>query len=445
MRHTEKIGFWIAVALVMGNMIGSGIFLLPSSLAPYGVVGLFGWIVSAAGSIALALVFARLSRFDPAPGGPYAFTRLAFGDLAGFIVAWGYWISVWCGNAAIAIAFVGYLEPFMPNVVHAPASAAMAAIVAVWVLTAVNVAGVREAGQVQAVTTVLKIVPLVAVGLVGVVVADATHFTMAPAASAGGGGGVAAALATSVTLTFWAFGGLESATIPAGSIENPERTIPRATIVGTLLCTAIFILGTVGVMGVVAPDTLAAAPAPFADAARAMFGGWAGWLVAAGAAIACFGALNGWILIASQVSLAIASDRLFPRVFSRVSANGTPVHGLVISSALTTVLIVLNSSGTLVHVFTFLILLGVLAALVPYAFSALAELVLERRRGQVSGQASRRASVIAVLAFAYSLWAIIGSGLEVIGWGTLLLVAGLPVYWLVRSQARQQADRAGSP
>jgi basic amino acid/polyamine antiporter, APA family len=442
MPSVKKIGFWIAVALVMGNMIGSGIFLLPSSLAPYGVVGLGGWLVSAAGSIALALVFARLSHFDPAPGGPYAFTRLAFGDLAGFVVAWGYWISVWCGNAAIAIAFVGYLEPFIPGVVHVPASAAMAAIVAVWVLTAVNIAGVREAGQVQAVTTVLKIVPLVAVGLAGVVLADATHFVMAPAASHAG---VIGALATSVTLTFWAFGGLESATIPAGSIENPERTIPRATIVGTLLCTAIFILGTVGVMGVVAPDTLAAAPAPFADAARAIFGGWAGWLVAAGAAIACFGALNGWILIASQVSLAIASDRLFPRVFSRVSSNGTPVHGLVISSALTTVLIVLNSSGTLVHVFTFLILLGVLAALVPYAFSALAELVLERRRGRIGGQASLRASVIAVLAFGYSLWAIIGSGLEVIGWGTLLLTAGLPVYWLVRSQARQQADRPGSP
>jgi basic amino acid/polyamine antiporter, APA family len=436
MRTTRKIGFWIAVTLVMGNMIGSGIFLLPSSLAPYGGLGLLGWVISAAGSIMLALVFARLSHFHPAEGGPYAFTRLAFGDLIGFLVAWGYWISCWCGNAAIAIAFVGYLEPFLPNVVDAPASAAMAAIAAVWVLTAVNVAGIRAAGRVQAVTTVLKILPLAAVGIAGVLLADLSHFTMTPPA---GGGGVAGALATSATLTFWAFGGLESATIPADSIENPARTIPRATIVGTLLCAAVYIVSTVGVMGVVAPDALAAAPAPFADAARVTLGAWAGLLVAAGAAIACFGALNGWILIAGQMPMAIAADRLFPRAFGRVSSGGAPVTGLVVSSALTTALIVLNSSGTLVHVFTFIILLGTLSALVPYALSSLAGLLLERRRARPAGPVSARAIVVAVLAFVYSVWAIIGSGLEVIGWGVTLLAAGLPVYLLVRAQMRRPA------
>jgi APA family basic amino acid/polyamine antiporter len=145
----HRIGFWTAVALVMGNMIGSGIFLLPSSLSTYGGIGLLGWLVSAIGSILLALVFAQMSRLRPASGGPYAFTRLGFGDLAGFLVAWGYWVSVCCGNAAIALACVGYLEPFAPSLVHAPLVSAAMAAACVWVLTAVNVWGIREAGLVQ--------------------------------------------------------------------------------------------------------------------------------------------------------------------------------------------------------------------------------------------------------------------------------------------------------
>ncbi|MBA3886672.1 MAG: amino acid permease, partial [Acidobacteria bacterium] len=132
---TRVIGFWTAVSLVMGNMIASGVFLLPASLAPFGGISFAGWILSAGGSMMLALVFARLARFNPAAGGPYAYTRQAFGDLAGFLVAWGYWISVWCANAAIAVAFVGYLDPFFPAIVRDPASAAMLAIGTVWLLT----------------------------------------------------------------------------------------------------------------------------------------------------------------------------------------------------------------------------------------------------------------------------------------------------------------------
>ncbi len=430
----------MAVALVMGNMIGSGIFLLPASLAPYGGLGLVGWILSAIGSVLLALVFARLARFDPAEGGPYAYTRHVFGDLVGFLVAWGYWISCSCGNAAIALAFVGYLQPFMPSVVGTPVLAAALAALAVWGLTAVNAGGIREAGELQAVTTVLKIVPLVAIGVVGLLAADPSHFSVTQTS----GRSVAGALAASAALTFWAFGGLESATIPADSIRDPERTIPRATIVGTLLCAVIYIVSTMGVMGVIAPADLATTPAPFADAARATMGGWAGWAVAAGGAIACFGALNGWILIAGQMPLALAHDRLFPALFGRVTRRGAPVAGLVLSSALTSVLIVLNSSKDLVSVFTFILLLGILSALIPYALSSLAALVLERRRGRLSGRTSARAVTVAILAFAYSVWAIAGSGLDVIGWGLALLAAGVPVFVLMSARRGQTGVRPGS-
>jgi APA family basic amino acid/polyamine antiporter len=431
---TRHIGIWTAVALVMGNMIGSGIFLLPASLALFGGIGLAAWVVSAAGSICLALVFARLSRLDPAHGGPYAFTRKAFGDLAGFLVAWGYWISVWCGNAAIAMAGVGSLEPFFPTLVHTPAAAALLATAAVWLLTGVNVIGIREAGHVQNVTTVLKILPLVVIGIGGTMVFKASHFPIAAVA----GHSMAGSLAAAAALTFWAFGGLESATIPADAIHNPERTISRATIIGTALCAVIYIVSTIGVMSLIDPKTLATAPAPFADAAQVLFGGWARKAMAIGAAIACFGALNGWILIAGQVPMAIAKDGLFPRMFARVSRRGTPAHGLIISGLLTTGLLATTATDGLVKVFTFIILLGTLNALVPYAFSSLAGLIIERQ-GSGPSRASRGATVIAALAFAYALWAIGGSGADVVYWGFLLLLAGLPVYvWVARQRETER-------
>ena len=423
----SRIGFWMAVALVMGNMIGSGIFLLPASLATYGGIGLLGWTVSAAGSIFLALVFARMSRAHPAAGGPYAFTRLGFGDLAGFLVAWGYWISVCCGNAAIAIACVGYLEPFMPTLVRQPLAVSMMAMAAVWLLTLVNLWGIREAALVQLATTVLKILPLVLIGAAAFVWFTPGAFAMVSETPRAFGG----QLSTAAAMTFWAFGGLESATIPAGSVEDPQRTIPRATMVGTVLTAAIYIVSTIGVMSILPASQLRASTAPFADAAGVLVGHWAEAAVAIGAAVACFGALNGWILISGQVPLAIASDGLFPSVFGKASSRGTPAHGLIISSSLTTALIALNASRGLVELFTFIILLGTLNALVPYVFTSLAGFLIDGDLRQSRG--ARSSAVVAVLAFGYSLWMIGGAGTEVVYWGFLLLLSGLPVFvWVKR-------------
>jgi basic amino acid/polyamine antiporter, APA family len=422
---TRAIGFWTAVALVMGNMIASGVFLLPASLAPFGGISLGGWLLSTAGSVMLALVFARLARFRPAAGGPYAYTRLAFGDLAGFLVAWGYWISVWSANAAIAVAFVGYLDPFIPSLVRSPGAAAGIAIGAVWFLTAVNIWGVRPAGRVQAITTVLKIVPLVTIGVAGIFVLDPSHFTVADTSPRA----LAAGVTTTATLTLWAFLGLEVATVAAGSIRDPERTIPRATVTGTLLAAVIYITSTVGVMGILAPDVLSQSTAPFSDAARALAGDRAAMLVALGAAISCFGGLNGWILIVGQLPQAVAADGLFPKLFARTSSRGTPARGMIIASTLTSALIAMNYSRGLVELFTFIILLATLSVLIPYVFSSLAGFALQRRDPRM--RMSAGASTIAALAFGYSLWAVGGAGAEVVYWGFLLLLAGLPVYvWL---------------
>jgi basic amino acid/polyamine antiporter, APA family len=424
------LGFWMAVALVMGNMVGSGVFLLPASLAPFGAISLAGWLVSTVGAVLLALVFARLSASNPAAGGPYTYTRAAFGELAGFMVAWGYWISVWCTNAALAVALVGYLDPFFPSVVRNQASGAGLAIAAVWVLTAVNLRGVRTAGVVQVTTTVLKVLPLVFVGIGGLFVMNRAHFLVADTSP----GAIAHGVTATATLTLWAFLGLECATIPAANIRNPEHTIPRATVIGTLVAAAIYILGTLAVMGTVSPTVLGQTTAPYAEAARALAGNGGAAIVAIGAAISCFGALNGWILIVGQLPLAVAEDGLFPSFFRRRSSSGVPAIGLLVGGVLSTAMIAMNYTRGLVSLFTFMILLSTLSTLIPYVFCSLAGFLTSRTPGPRGTLGTPGTHAISALAFAYSLWAIGGAGADVVYWGFLLLLSGLPVYvWVVRT------------
>ena len=422
---SRKLGLWMATALVVGNMIGSGVFLLPASLGPYGGISLVGWLFTSTGAALLALAFARLARMIPKAGGPYAYTRAGFGDFAAFLVAWGYWISTCVGNAAIAVGMVGYLGFFWRPLAVSPTLGAGAALAAIWLLTGVNARGVREAGGVQLVTTVLKLVPLVAVGTIGLVFMHRENFTPFNVT----GHSTLSAVSATAALTLWAFLGLESATVPAGEVERPERTIPRATLLGTGIAAVVYVLGTVAVMGVIPPAALARSTAPFADAASTMWGSWAAHAVAAGAAISCFGALNGWILLQGQIPLAAALDGLLPPVLGRLSPRGTPVVSLVVSSVLVTLIVGTNYTKGLVAEFTFIILLATLTTLVPYAFSTAALVLMHvRERKRLSGAQLAQALAVALLAFLYSAWAIVGTGADAVFWGCVLLLAGVPVY-----------------
>jgi APA family basic amino acid/polyamine antiporter len=277
----------------------------------------------------------------------------------------------------------------------------------------------------QVVTTILKIAPLLAIGAVGLSHFEPSHFTDIDTNLRS----VVLAVSASATLTLWAFLGLESATVPAASIEDPDRTIPRATMLGTLLTAIIYVASTVGVMSLVAPGALGNSQAPFADAARTVWGGAGATTVALGASVSAFGALNGWVLLTGQLPLAVARDGLFPRVFARVSKRGVPVAGLVIGGALTTALVALNYTRGLVDLFTFFILLSTLNTLVPYVFSSLAVFLLPRADDR--SRLPHGIAIAAALAFLYSLWAIGGAGQETIYWGFLLLVCGLPVYVVI--------------
>lgn len=431
--RARSLGLGMATALVVGNMVGSGDYLLPSSLAKYGALAILGWVVTAVGAVLLALVFANLGRMYPQTGGPYTFSRLAFGEFIGFQTAWGYWIATWTSNAALAIGFVSYLDDFWTSLASNKLLAALVAIAAIWVLTWVNAIGVRQGGLVQVVTTIIKLIPLLFIAFVGLAFINTSHFS--PVNPSGESG--LDAVTNAATLTLFAFVGLESATVAAGDVKNPERTIPRATVIGTLLAAAVFVLGQIAVLGAIPASELARSTAPFADAAKVMFGSWAGTLVAVSAVIGTFGALNGWILLQGQVPLAAARDGLFPRIFGRTSRSGTPVLGLVISSALMTVLILMNYTASLVDQFTQIILLATLSILIPYTYTAAAQLMLMvTDRARFSARRLVRDGVIALLAFSYTLWAITGAGADIVLKGFLLLLAGIPVYvWIRRRNA----------
>jgi APA family basic amino acid/polyamine antiporter len=420
-----KVGIYIATALVVGNMIGSGIFLLPSALAEYGGISILGWIASGMAAFVLAIVFGRLSKLLPKTGGPYAFAKKGYGDFSGFLVGWGYWISILATNAAIAVGFAGYLTVFFPAIEGSNVHMAFVAIGAIWILTWVNSRGIKSGGAIQLVTTVLKILPLLTISIVGLFFFDIDHFIPFNVSAVSDVKAVAATL----TITLFAFLGVESATVPADNIHDPKKTIPRATLIGTLLTIGVYMISSVSVMGLLSPEELAASPAPFADAAQNIIGETGKYLVGLGALISTFGALNGWILIQSQMPYAMAMDKMFPPIFARKNKKDFPVVALIISSIIVTLIVYSNFTKGLVGMFTFLILLGTFTNLIAYIFSSMAEvLILIKTKPEKWEKKVLRSFIVGVPAFIFSIWAIYGAGQDIVFYGFLALMAGMPFY-----------------
>ncbi len=408
-------------------MIGSGVFLLPASLASYGSISLIGWIISAFGAATLAFVFIEFSKMLPGTsGGPYVYSRNGLGDFAGFLVAWGYWISVWCVNAAIAIALVSYLGVFFPILQSDNLLAVSVGLAIVWGVVWINTLGIREAGIFALITSILKIAPLLAIGLFGLFYLQTEHlfsFNISGLSNI-------QAITQTATLTFFAYMGVECATIPSGDIENPQKTIPRSTYFGLSVAALVYILGTTSLMGIIPPEQLQYSQAPFADAAAIIWGPWAENLVAIGAIVSTLGALNGWILVQGQIPAAISRDKLFPGVFAKENRKGVPALGILISSLLISVLMVMNYSRGLVEAFKFAILLSSMTSLIAYLFTAVSYVIVTaKKEGMKTGFVTK--AILGAFAFLFALWAIAGSGFEVVYWGFILLVLGIPVFvWM---------------
>lgn len=419
----KPLGFWSCWSLTVGCMIGSGVFMLPTLLAPYGMLSFGGWIIAGGGSIALALVFGRLAARTTCNGGPYAYSREAFGDLTGWLMAWAYWLSFLMGVPVVAIGFVGYLGVFIPALNDNAVAQALTALTLIGVFTAINIRGLKEMSAAQITLTILKIIPLLAIVALAFVAGERSNL---PAFNPSGQP-IFGALAAVALIALWPFTGFEVVTLPAANVKDCERTIPRALFIGMLTVVAIYLSATFAVMLLVPAEQLAQTTAPFAEAARA-FGAWGPKFIAGGALIATAGTLNGLIFSCGQMPMAVAHDKLAPRWLGVTTKGGSPINALLVSSAIASALLLLNYSRGLVGAYTFLLMMATALGLIYYVVVALAEL-------RYSTNPANKAlgwTAIAIIGIVYSLFAALGSGLEVLFWGCLVMAAGVPLYFLFR-------------
>lgn len=420
----SALGFWPVLALVVGNMIGSGIYLLPATLAPLGANALIGWGVTILGAMALAYVFARLAAAVPCAGGPYAFADAAFGPATGFAVAWSYWILVWAGNGAVSIAVVSALSvPFPALAGGMPAM--LVALALIWGFVAINVRGVALAGRVQLVTAVVKLVPLAAIVAVAawLLLRDGTAAVVANPKVPIAPGAVAGAVA----LTFWGFLGVESATVPADRVQDAARTVPLATLIGTGLTGAVYLLVAGAIALLMPTGAVATSPAPLAEFLGRFWGSDALQIVSIFAAISALGTLNGFILLQGEMPWAMARGGVFPTWFGKESRHRTPARAHLVSGVLVTIVMMLNFTGSTGALFADIATISLAAGMLAYLVSALAALKLLGR--------DRAVAVAALIAAGFVLWMIYGLGLRANLWGLGLLALGLPVYLWVRAAA----------
>jgi arginine:agmatine antiporter len=418
----KKIGVVAATLMVAGNMMGSGVFMLPANLATIGGISIFGWVVTCIGAIALAMSFAKLANIDPASGGPYAYTRKAFGPYMGYQTNLIYWLANVVGNVGLAVVGLGYLSGFFPMLKNLYVFAACQ-IAVIWLFTYANILGPRLVSKIQGVTTSIALVPIILTAIVG-------WFWFSPqtymdAWNVTGKSDVSAVGAT-LNFTLWAFIGVESASVGAGVVENPRKNVPIATIGGVILAAVCYVLSSSVIMGMIPNKALIASAAPFADAAKIAFGPLAGHIVAACAALGCLGSLAGWTLLVGQSAKAAADDGLFPNVFAKLNANGVPSSGLAIVAAFMTVQVLCTMSPSASAQFGKIASIAVIMTLLPYIYSCISVYVLGY--GKLEPKEYSKATFIALLGGIYSMAALIGSDGEQTRWSLVFVISTIVFY-----------------
>ncbi|WP_395007862.1 amino acid permease [Undibacterium sp.] len=427
----KPLGFWTCTALIVGNVIGMGIFMLPASLAPFGWNAFLGWAVTLIGAVFIALTFAHLARVFPSEDGPYAYMRLAFGDTTAFFVIWCYWVSIWITNATLAISVVGYLTSLFPVLAKELWYAPAAALFFIWFFVAIGMRGARTSGGVQMLTTVLKLMPLLAVIVLGVYVLFADpHAYVAHLPTSGLS---LSATTAAGTIAMFAMLGVESATIPAGKVDRPEINIPRATMVGTLVAAVIYIGVSAVPLLLLPAEALAKSNAPFVDLLnRYMNADSAAW-IALFVIVSGLGALNGWTLLVGEMTASLAHHQVFPAVFKKQNRYGAPVASLLLTGVLASAMILMNYSRSLAQGFTFLSVMVTASNLPLYVFGALAIFVLWRRAKANQGSSVPKwLLVAAALSLLFNAWIAIGIGAEPMLWIVVLGLSSLPIYFFMR-------------
>ena len=420
---TRKMTLLPATMLVAGNMIGTGLFLLPVNLASVGGIAVFGWIVATSGAVALGLVFAKLGELEPKEGGPYAYARDFLGPYVGFQTNYVYWFGNWIGNIAIAIAAVGYLAEFIPRISAPPASVFATAGV-IWLLTFLNIRGPRVVGLLETWTMSLALIPIIAIAVFGWFWFDPRTFLAGWNVS---GGSSAHAISRAASIALWAYMGVESASVSAGVIENPKKNIPLATLIGLGLAAVVYMASSTVIMGIIPNAQLQLSHAPFAEAARLAVGTPGVVIISICAILKSVGSLGGWMLLVGQSAKAAADDGTFPKVFAKMNRFGVPGPGLAIVGVLMTVVLFATMSPTIAGQFSRIIDLAVILVVVPYIYASVA-VVKVTYDHKVPARTFTLYKVISIAAVVYCLWTVVGGDPQTVVMAMVALLASVPLY-----------------
>lgn len=422
----KEISLFMATMLVCGNMIGSGVFMLPSTLAQVSGPGatIIAWLLTTIGSVLIAISFANLGTKYPSTGGSYQYTKEAFGDFAGFLSAWLYWNGSWIGNAAIIVAITSYASAVIP-ILNNPIASIIFSSSILWIFTLINLAGVKKAGKIQSFVTVFKIGFFALFIIVAFLNFDASNIL--PLYPDGKGLSTVPLAATS---TLWAFVGLESATVAAGELKDPEKNVRKSTIYGIIIAASIYLLISIGSMGAMNNAELAKSSAPLTDILTNALGNGVGKILTIAVVVCILGTIIGWLLSTARVGYAAGVDGVFPKFFGKVSnKTGAPVNSLIFGSVLVNVLLVMNFQKGMVDTFTFITILATLSYLPVYLLSVAAEMMLSfKGESEFNFKIFIKKSILPLLAFIYVIWTIYGSGAETVMWGFILMLIGIPVY-----------------
>jgi basic amino acid/polyamine antiporter, APA family len=429
LKKAHSLGLTSATALVIGSIVGTGVFTMPAVIAGAGTMGIIVLGVIAVGAMLLAVLFGQLTRRIPnSDGGLYAYSRHEFGDFAGYLVGWCYWIQSWAGNAAIVSSWVFYVDALLNLKNPSSLMNWTIAMVGLWVPAAINLFGVRQMAWFQNVTVVFKFLPLLFVGVVGWFFVQSAHFGPFNAS----GGSLYSGIGIAAGVALFSFIGVEAAAMTAKRVRNPQLNVGRASLWGTGISALLYVLVSAVVMGLVAHATLVGTGSPFVNAFQSIFphSTWIGRFIAGVAVVSGIGALNGWTLIVAETSRAIAQDHLFPRPFAWADKRGTAWFGILIGTALPSLLMAWRysmSSG--LTVFTYLVDLSVVTVAIPYFFSAVAQLTfLASRRRRVQGVALLRDALVAGAGVLFSMWVTFASGYQVVYQALVVLMAGVVLY-----------------
>ncbi len=410
----RPFGLWTAAALVVGGMIGAGIFVLPAQLAPFGITGLIAWGFAIPGALLLAYILSQLAAARPGATGAVAIVGEALGPMPGLLVGWSYWVGICSANAIIALTAVRYGASFVPALTASPLATALGATTLVWALTALNLGGAKGAGRFQVLTTLLKLLPLLAVVFIiaALWVSDPVQYRASERPPF-----AAKDLSTAMTLCFSAMIGFEAASLAAERLRDPARNILRATLYGTAVTGALYVIICNGIVFALPQAAVAASGAPIAFFVESFWGHGASLSVSAFAAIAAIGCLNGWTLMQGEVPLGMARSGLMPAFLGRTSDRDVPTTAILISSVFVSILILSGAVPGMTDILTFMLQLTTAATVWLYVGACAAALVIGVTRPA------------AVVGMGFALWLLWGSGIYALGLSIILMLTAIPLYW----------------